>query len=134
MQIRIARVKIEQKKEELQALRETAGIREQPDGERVKSSSSQAGCANVAIRLMQLEGDITKRIVEYYKLENRIVDMIHSLENHLYIDILFRRYVKNEAFEEIAGEMGYTFRHTTRLHGEALRAFQIVMKKNKDVL
>lgn len=129
MQVREAKVKIEQKRQELQELRETAGIREQPDGERVLSSSAQEGCANVAIRIVHLEREIERRIVEYCERKDRIIEMIHSMGNYQYIEVLFRRYIRFEPFEVIAVGIGYTFRHTTRLHGEALLEFQKVMEK-----
>ena len=54
MQVRKARVKIEQMKRELTELRAASGIPVQPDGERVLSSPAQGGCADIAVRIVQL--------------------------------------------------------------------------------
>ena len=129
MQVRNARVKIEQMKRELTELRAASGIPVQPDGERVLSSPAQGGCADIAVRVVQLEHEIEHRLVEFYELRSRIVEMIHSIGSYQYIDILYRRYVQGESFEEIAVAIGYTWRHTLRLHGEALMAFQEVLDK-----
>ena len=129
MQVRKARVKIEQMKRELTELRAASGIPVQPDGERVLSSPAQGGCADIAVRVVHLEHEIEHRLVEFYELRSRIVEMIHNIGSYQYIDILYRRYVQGESFEEISVAIRYTFRHPTRLHGEALRAFQEVLDK-----
>ena len=129
MQVRKARVKIEQLKRERTELRAASGVPVQPDGDRVLSSPAQGGCADIAVRVVHLEHEIEHRLVEFYELRSRIVEMIHNIGSYQYIDILYRRYVQGESFEEISVAIGYTFRHTTRLHGEALRAFQEVLDK-----
>lgn len=130
MQVRKARAKIEQMKEQLEELRAASGIPVQPDGERVLSSPAQGGCADIAVRVVQLEHDLEHKLIEFYELRIRMLELIHSISGSWqYIDILYRRYIKGESFEEISVAIGYTFRHITRLHGEALKAFQEVLDK-----
>ena len=43
-------------------------------------------------------------------------------------EVLIRRYLMGKAWEQIAVEMNYTYRHVTRLHGTALQSFSFPEK------
>lgn len=44
-----------------------------------------------------------------------------------YYRILTMRYVEGESWEQIAVDIGYTWRHTIRLHGEALKRMEKIL-------
>ena len=58
-------------------------------------------------------------------------EQIAGLDNELHAKVLTLRYVDGKRWEEIACIIGYSFRHVTRLHGQALGAFA---RQYKDVL
>lgn len=69
----------------------------------------------------------TKTAAEVRELEDKIrhvIDQIDELNDSRYCTLLKLRYVEGKRFEEIACIMEYAYRHTTRLHGEALQAFK----------
>jgi hypothetical protein len=90
--------------------------------EKVRASTQNRGFDKVD-KKVDLETEIQAQIESFMSLKHKIIDEIHSLDNSDYISVLFKRYVEFKYFEEIAVEMGYSYRHITRLHGYALKAF-----------
>lgn len=66
--------------------------------------------------------------IRYEKEARKRAEQIAKLDNVLHIKILTMRYIDGMRWEEIACEIGYSFRHVTRLHGEALAAFTAMYK------
>lgn len=58
------------------------------------------------------------------KLKN-IRDRIERMSDENEKDVLFYRYIKGMKWEEIAVKMMYTYRNVTKIHGRALKNFQI---------
>lgn len=50
--------------------------------------------------------------------------LIAKVPDARYRDILTRRYILSERWEQIACAMGYTYRWVAHMHGAALRAFE----------
>ena len=50
--------------------------------------------------------------------------LIAKMSDARYREVLTRRYILCESWEQIACAMGYNYRWTTRLHGAALGAFE----------
>lgn len=61
---------------------------------------------------------------EYWKKKMEIAESIGKVEDPTHCRILNMRYVEMKTFEEIAVEIGYTYRHTIRLHGTALKEYE----------
>lgn len=60
------------------------------------------------------------------KVHEEIYDAIEKMQStEAERVLLLYRYVDGKSWEEIAVKMGYTWRHTLRLHGRALHSFQI---------
>lgn len=84
--------------------------------------------------MIRLEAEAEKwaRARKRYEEEARKrIGMIERLDNNAHVRVLTLRYIEGKRWEEIAEELHYSFRHVTRLHGEALTAFS---RKYKDVL
>ena len=75
-------------------------------------------------RIVNLEKQINSDLGAMLMLRNKIINEIQSMDNPVYIDILYKRYVQYKSLEEIAVEMSYVYVHTRRLHGLALQAFR----------
>lgn len=52
-----------------------------------------------------------------------ITDALEQMPNETEKTLLMLRYIKGMTFEQVAVEMGYSWRHTLRLHGQALAHF-----------
>ena len=52
-----------------------------------------------------------------------ITDALERMPNETEKTLLMLRYINGKTFEQVAVEMGYSWRHTLRLHGQALAHF-----------
>lgn len=68
-------------------------------------------------RLEKIDNSIAQVSVE---IDDRI-GCIERLNNSTHRDLLFKRYVEDETFEQISIELGYVYNYTCNLHGEALK-------------
>lgn len=73
------------------------------------------------LELIESQKKLTRnRICYYAELKINILEKIHSIPNVDHRLILQYRYLDFRTWEEIAIEMGYSYRHITRIHREAL--------------
>ena len=103
--------------------------------QKITSSLSQVRINNpVADRMAE-------KIVVMVDMQNTALDMLNEQEQRLdkiregignirqpYKNILYSRYVEGKDLVEIAAELGYTYIHICRLHGEALKIIKDVNK------
>ena len=123
-QLKTASIKIEQKEDELERLKAAAeSISANNESERVQTTPRDRISEDVA-RIADLKEEINRDIGELLILRNKIINEIQSLDNPVYIDILYKRYVEYKTLEEIAVEMSYSYRQVLRLHGLALQDFK----------
>lgn len=126
---------IKNKKQELSELSEIIYTTPALDTskEKVTTSVQNKGFDKIDNKI-DLEKEIAQQIEDFISLKHKIINDIHSLNRSEYIDILYKRYVQFKSFEEIAVEMNYSYRHTTRIHGYALKSFADMVLNGKDVL
>ncbi len=131
--------KIEQKRKEAGELRTLALSVGSPSTEGDRVSSLSGGCSkqhSALERFIDLEKEINEKIDEYVNLKHKIIDEIHKLEDVRYIALLSMHYIpdrrmRTKKLEDIAEIMKksngeeYSYDHIRRLHGEALRAFEV---------
>lgn len=92
--------------------------------------SNQSDLSDYAAKLTEKEEALYLEGVEQVKTHKDIDYRINQMENEDERDVLFYRYIKNKRWWEIAELMGYSERHITRIHGNALKHFELP----KDVL
>ena len=126
-QIESLDIKIKQKEEQLECLRETAGgaaaIRY--DKENVQVSCVTDIVERNVIKLVELEEQIFTEKVRLESIKNTIIEQIQGLEDNRYIQILYLRYVKMLKFMEISKQTDYDYDYVRVLHGEALGYFEM---------
>ena len=126
-------IKIKQREDQFSRLRETAGgaaaIRY--DKVQIQQSVQADAMEREVIKLVELESRIIADKIKMEALKNEIIEQIQKLDDTRYIDILYRRYVKYQKFEQIALDMSYDYVYIRELHGEALGAFE---QENKNIL
>lgn len=97
--------------------------------ERVKSSTKN-NVNNLSDKILDIENEINKDIDRFYDMKNKMINQIQQLEKKEYVEILHKKYIEYNIYptlEHIAvslGENGRSWRHTARLHGEALESFR----------
>lgn len=101
------------------------------DKDRVQTSPSASAMDQFIMRLDELGDRYVTNLIQYRAEIDKRSKMINALQNPTHAQILRLRYINGLKWKSICVEMGYTFRHTTKLHGYALQAFA---EQFKDVL
>ena len=78
-------------------------------------------------RLAELDERIDRRIDQLVAVKQEIMDAIAQVEDSRYRTLLTERYMEFRTWEQIAVDMNYSYMHTCRLHGEALRELEKVL-------
>lgn len=124
--IRRLDIHIDQKIKELESLRAAATrisganyARDPVSGGR----KQEARYTGIVERMVDLEREIEAEIDRFADERHETINRIQSIENPLYSDILFRRYVEYKPLYQIAKEMRYSYSRMRHIFGEALRAF-----------
>lgn len=80
------------------------------------------------VKLADKSSDIDLKIDELVDFKIKMGNYIDQLEDERHRVILREHYINGLSFCEISDILGYTERHLHRIHGEALLAFQSVLK------
>ena len=74
--------------------------------------------------IVDLEAEIKRLIEREQDLKHKIIGEIQQLESANYVEILYRRYVEMQSFEQISCSLNYAYHYVCTLHGEALKTFE----------
>lgn len=120
-----------------------------PDGQ-PRGTKTTDPTGNKAIKLADMTNEKRDKLMkELYELEYKQIvtrshlwsvrmDVIDTIEKiydpgepmtKTYYKLLMLRYIENETWEQIAVDLGYTHRHTTRLHGIALKKLERIINE-----
>lgn len=124
-QLRLLDLKIKHKQTQARELRQKAYINSSAtDGDRVQTSTSGDKLLNAVAAYVDLESEIESMVAHYFLKKNEIINMIHSLDNELFVSILHKRYVEYKSFERIAIELSHAYKYIINVHGTALSEIQ----------
>lgn len=90
-----------------------------PHGNQHSDLSDYAARLDALIRQLEQEQELA--VKQYKEIHDRICTMQNGAEK----EVLERRYLLGESWEQIAVQMNYTYRHVIRLHGIALQYFPL---------
>lgn len=126
--LRLLDIKINQKLEEISALRASLKSISAVNNtdERVLSScgSSDASFVRTLVKIDEIEHKVNDEIDNFVNEKHKIINEIHKLTNPLHIEILHKKYVEFKSLVEVAEEMHYTYQYIVLLHGYALQEFK----------
>lgn len=98
--------------------------------DRVQTSPEpDASYTHVVDHIADLQAEINREIDRYVDRKHRIINQIQGLEDHRYVDVLYKRYVEGKRLEVIAVESNYSYQYVRELHGRALLEFDRFMKE-----
>ena len=131
-QIRTLETRIKSIDSEIEALRDEVGSLRSPwpDGQPHGSGVTnpvEAEAVKLADRLQQLETEQIKTRGRLWIQRMRIIDDIGRIQDNTAVALLTAKYVNGDTFEQIAVDIGYSYRQVLRKHGEALEKFRAVM-------
>jgi DNA-directed RNA polymerase specialized sigma subunit len=90
------------------------------DGRRVALDAAVA-------ELVDTEAKTTAAIERLTALETEIIGAISHMPDP-YQTLLYERYINGKTWEQVAVQMNYSYRHTTKLHGAALARLKDVLE------
>ena len=100
----------------------------QPHGSGGKSDPVGEKAAKLADTITRIEEKQLETRSRLWYVRSVIVEQIGRVADPLLQEILYSHYVDGKRFEEIAVDIGYSWRHTIRKHGEALQAMEQIIK------
>lgn len=116
---------IKNKREEIIQLEAMAeSITVATDKENVKSSGNKDKIGTAVAKIVDLQEEYLDILNEFLEKRKTIISQIENIEKIEFYNVLCRRYIQYKTFEEIAVEMDYSYRQITRIHGNALQAFE----------
>lgn len=100
------------------------GLQAITNEERVQTTPNFDKIGTSISKLDEMKRNVNGLVDELVNKKHLIIEQIENMDNELHYQILFSRYIEKKTFEKIATEIDYSFRQTTRLHGQALREFE----------
>lgn len=86
----------------------------------VTSSGGRGSVEALTTKLADADGKILEQINRLIEDKRAANEMISVLRKGPQREVMYQRYVLLKSWEQIALDMGYSYRHITRLHGAAL--------------
>lgn len=127
MQLKVLDVKINQKLDEISALRAslTSISTVKTTEERVQggSVSSDARFVRTLAKIDEMEREVDAEIDRFVDAKHKIINQIHKLTNPLHIEILHKKYVEFKRLEVVAVELDKSYQYIVEVHGYALKEF-----------
>lgn len=100
------------------------------DLDKVESSPSGDLLINGLIKIEEKTDSIASDIERLVAIAEEITNRIGRMATPAFMDLLTRRYIQGDSFEQIAVDMGYSYKTTINYHGRALVEFE---EANKDI-
>ena len=115
---------IERKRKIVEKLREnTIAVKGVELQEKIKTHSVSSMLENKVCRLIFFENELKEMEQKYEGRKKIVLEKLDKIENSLYKDILFLRYICFEKWEDIADILGYSRRSIFYKHKEAIKKF-----------
>lgn len=133
--LRLLDISINQKIKEMEGLERSRVSLGSMDYSRDRVQTSpepDASYTHVVDHIADLQAEINREIDRYVDRKHKIINQIQGLEDHRYVDVLYKRYVEGKRMEEIAYLMSYNFKYTLQLHAEALTKFEEIYGTNME--
>jgi hypothetical protein len=93
----------------------------------VSSSGSQDKLGDAVARMVDLRDEINADIDRYVDAKRHVSATIDRIADPDQLQVIHRRYVLYESFEQIACEMCMTYRNVCYIHGKALQTVAAIL-------
>ena len=86
---------------------------------------------DVVAKIITMEEEINQTIDDYVDKKKEVKSVIEQVKNPDQLNVLLKCYILHESLEQIACEMGFSYRNICYIHGRALQAVAEVLKGKK---
>ena len=93
-------------------------------------NNGQSSFEKLAIQLAETESKLTEEMSGLWSEVMRAHSLIGQMSSSQRQQILTKRYLKGQRWEEIAYEMHFSWQHCFRVHGMALAELDKILKNN----
>jgi hypothetical protein len=94
----------------------------------VSSGGNQDKLGDAVSKIVDLEAEINRAVdcfINRKKAVNDVLDMVYDPDQYA---VLYKRYILYKRWEQIACEMGFTYRNVCYIHGRALQTVAELMR------
>jgi len=95
------------------------------------ASGNQDKLGDTIAKIVDLQEEINRDVDIFVDRKREATELLKKVTQAEYFQVLHKRYVLYESFEQMATEMKYTYRGVCYVHGRALQAFDKVLKAHK---
>lgn len=99
-----------------------------PAGDRVQSSPENK-LERIVAKIADMEAEVDEEIDRLADKRREVQAVIEKVPNHAQREVLIRRYMVGQKWEEIAVELDYHYRWVLELHGRALPVVESILVK-----
>ena len=85
---------------------------------------------DVICKMVKLESEINADIDTLIDTKHAVMAVIKKVERPEYQSLLELKYLCMKTWEEVAAELGYVYRQTTRMHGCALEQVDAILRRD----
>lgn len=90
--------------------------------EKVQTSNpTSSAIENSVIKIRELEEELEKDVIEFQEKYKEIADTMELIGNEDGYSVIYRRYILNQTWEQIAYEMNFSMRSIHYIHGRVLQ-------------
>lgn len=131
-QIRLYDSHISTKLEDLQHLKEmVTKITPTLKDNVVSGGGNQDKLGDAIAKIVDLEAEIDRDIDRYVEAKQEISATLDKLTDPDQLQVLHMRYVQNKTWEQIACDMGFSYRWVCTIHGRALQQIEKILKNTQ---
>ena len=118
--------RINKELEELDYLRELAkGISSvSTSNVKVKSSGDKDLLSKRVVKIAELESKIDDMVDNYVEKRRTILEQLHSLDNELEVEVLYKKFFKGMTIDEIGYDIGYSRTGVYNLYSSGMISFE----------
>lgn len=91
-------------------------------------SGNQDKLGNAVAKIVDLEREINAEIDHYVDKKTEVKRVLDRIKNPDQLKVLSKHYLLYETLEQIACEMGYSYRNICYIHGRGLQAVSEILK------
>lgn len=79
-------------------------------------------------KYIEYQNELETSIKELVSYKQEAMNLIDKIDNADYVDVLYKRYFQFKKWEQIAIDMNYAYRTVLRIHGQAIKEFDRLLK------